>query len=262
MILQLQRPWALFAPLMRPLAALAGLFAAACGAAPPAPSGPAPETRTTDHFVFHYPAGDGAAVTTVAARLEGEYARVIADLGVAAMPQIRVTFYADHASLESATRASAGVIPPSASGLVTSDTAIHLMSPNAPGWGPVAQVAVDAVHELAHCVSLRINARIANNPRWFWESVAVYEAGQRVDLRTLSYMAAPTPPAFASLNTFDNGRVYELGYSIAEFVVARWGQPALAALIAANADTAAVLGLPLPDFEREWFAFVRDRYRL
>ena len=73
---------------MRLLAALAGLFAAACGAAPSAPSSaPTPDTRTVDHFIFQYPPGDGAAVTAIAARLEGEYARVLADLGVAAMPQ-------------------------------------------------------------------------------------------------------------------------------------------------------------------------------
>jgi len=248
---------------MRLLAALAGLFVVACGAGPSAPSSAAvPETRTTDHFIFQYAAGDGAAVTAIASRLEGEYARVIADLGVAAMPQVRVTFYADHAALESATRATAGAIPAWASGLVTSEAAIHMMSPNAPGWGPVDQVAVNAVHEFAHCVSLRINPRIANNPRWFWESVAVYEAGQRVDLGTLPYMTALSPPAFASLNTFDTSRVYDVGYSIAEFVASRWGRPALPALIAANGDTAAVLGMPLADFEREWFAFVRDRYHL
>jgi hypothetical protein len=33
-------------------------------------------------------------------------------------------------------------------------------------------------------------------------------------------------------------------------------------LIAANGDTSRVLGIPLADFERDWFAFVRERYRL
>ena len=39
------------------------------------------------------------------------------------------------------------------------------------------------VHEFAHCVSLQVNPRIANNPRWLWESVAIYESRQSVDLR-------------------------------------------------------------------------------
>ena len=110
------------------------------------------------------------------------------------LARVRVTFYVDHAALEAATIAVAGVIPAAASGLVTSDPAIHMMSPGSPGWGPVDLVATNVVHELAHCVSLRVNPRIGNNPRWLWESVAVYEAGQQVDLRTVPYMAALAPP--------------------------------------------------------------------
>jgi len=37
---------------------------------------------------------------------------------------------------------------------------------------------------------------------------------------------------------------------------------ALPDLIAANGDTAAVLGLSLADFQRDWFAFVRERHGL
>lgn len=242
--------------------AVAGVLLVACAHAPSAPSPAQLQTRSTDHFVFQYPAGDAAAIETIASVAEGEYARVIRDLGVDAMPQVRVTFYVDHGSLEAATRDVAGVIPALASGLVTSESAIHMMSPNAPGWGPVDLVAVNVVHEFAHCVSLHLNPRIANNPRWLWESVAVYEAGQRVDLRTLPYMTALAPPPFDSLNTFDNTRVYEVGYSIAEFVVSRWGQTALIRLVTSNADTAAVLGTSLGDFQRDWFTFVRDRYHL
>jgi len=236
---------------------------AACDAPPSSPSSSTPRsTRTTAHFLLEYPETDAAAITTIAAAVEGEYARVLADLGVDRMPQVRVTFYADHAALEAATRDTAGVVPAWASGLVTSESAIHMMSPGSPGWGPADRVAVNAVHEFAHCVSLHLNPRIANNPRWLWESVAVYEAGQRVDLRTVSYMAALTPPPFDTLNGFDNARIYDVGYSIAEFIVSRWGQPALARLIAANGDTATVLGVPLGTFQAEWFAFARARYQL
>jgi len=236
---------------------------AACDAPPTAPSSSTLRaTRTSAHFLFEYPETDAAAIATIASVVEAEYARVLADLGVDRMPQVRVTFYASHGALEAATRDVAGVIPALAAGLVTSESAIHMMSPGAAGWGPVDRVAVDVVHEFAHCASLHLNPRIANNPRWLWESVAVYEAGQRVDLRTVPYMAALAPPPFDTLNGFDNTRVYEVGYSIAEFIVSRWGQPALARLVAANGDTAAVLGVPLGDFQTEWFAFVRSRYQL
>jgi hypothetical protein len=53
-----------------------------------------------------------------------------------------------------------------------------------------------------------------------------------------------------------------VGYSIGEFLVERWGQRGLRDLIAANGETDGVLGLSLADFQRDWFAFCRERYRL
>ena len=34
----------------------------------------------------------------------------------------------------------------------------------------------ESVHEFAHAVSLALDPSFSNNPRWFWEAVAVYEA--------------------------------------------------------------------------------------
>jgi len=136
------------------------------------------------------------------------------------------------------------------------------MSPAAAGWGPLDRTSSNLVHEFAHCVSLHVNPRIANKPRWLWEAVAIYESRQSVDLRTVGYMTALQPPSIEELNLIENTRIYEVGYSIAEFIVSRWGQPALPDLILADGDTAAVLGLTPADFHREWFAFARQRYGL
>ena len=254
---------------MRPRAAAALLLAVvllACGggspAAPPPPTSAPAGTHSSAHFVFHYTALDSASIGAVADAVEAEHARILADLGVTAMPVVDVTFYADHAALQAGVRALVGQIPAFASGLVTSSTAIHMISPNAPTASPFDRAVRDLVHEFAHCVSLRISPTFANDPRWLWEAVALYEAGQVVDLRTVPYMAALQPPSFASLDTFENTRVYDVGYSIAEFVVEGFGAPALPALVAAHGDTAAVLGVPQAEFESEWFAFVRARYGL
>ena len=58
-------------------------------------------------------------------------------------------------------------------------------------------------------------------------------------------MVAGTPPTLAELDAdvTASRRVYEVGYTIGEFVVARGGQAALVRLVQANGDTAAVLGL-------------------
>jgi len=254
---------------MRERAAGAALLAAALtgcgggGAAAPTPPTPAPGgTHTSDHFVFHYTALDAASIGAIAASVEAERPRILADLGVSDMPAVDVTFHADHAALQAAVAPIVGTIPAFASGLVTSATGIHMISPNAPASVPYAQAVTNLVHEFAHCVSLRLEPTFANDPRWLWEAVALYEAGQVVELRSVPYMAALQPPSFAALDALSDTRVYDVGYSIAEFVVDRWGTAALPSLIAAHGDTGAVLGVALPDFESQWLDFVRARYAL
>jgi len=248
------KPWS------RLVAAAVALWMCSCGGPAAMPTSAAAGTFTSAHFVFNYTALDAANIGEIAAAVEREHARIVADCGLDSVPAVTVTFYTDHAVLEAATRATAGVVPAWASGLITSATQIHLMSPNSPAWAPYSRMLTNLVHEFAHCVSMRLNPRIANNPRWLWETVAIYEAGQTVDLRSISYMTALQPPAFASLDSVENGRVYDIGYSIAEFVVARWGRRGLTDLVSANGDTAAALGIPLSAFERDWFAFARQRY--
>ena len=239
---------------------LAVLMPVACGGSAVTPTATGGGTFTSSHFVFRYTALDGPTISGTAASLEREYSRILTDLGIETMPTINVTFYTDHAAMEAATRAAAGPIPSAAAGLVTSSTDIHLMSPSAPAWGPYSRMLSNMVHEFAHCVSMRVNSRIPNNPRWLWESVAIYESGQSVDVRGLSYMTALQPPSFASMSTLDNTRIYEVGYSIAEFVVARWGRRGLIDLIAGNGDTTSALNVAPAQFEQDWFAFARQRF--
>ena len=241
----------------------AALFVAigGCGGTAAPSSTPAfAGSYSSAHFVFQYTTLDAGNISTIASTVESQYPRIIADLSAGAMPTVQVTLYLDHAAMVAATQAVAGFIPAFASGLVTAENQIHLMSPNAPAWGPFDRMVSNLVHEFAHCVSLHLNPRSANNPRWLWESVAIYESGQSVDLRTVGYMTALAPPSLESLNSFDNNRVYEVGYSIGEFVVSRWGQRGLRDLITRNGDTVAVLSLTPADFHRDWFAFARERY--
>ena len=237
-------------------------IAAACARAPDAPSpiSSTTGTQSTAHFTFQYTARDADTIATMAAALEAQQARVVGDLGSSAMPVVTVTLYSDHDALAAAVRPAAGAIPSWSSGLVTAQNQIHMMSPNAAGWGPIDAAMTNLVHEFAHCVSLHVNPRIGNNPRWFWEAVAIYEARQSVDPRTLSYMTAHAPPSFDRLNQLDNTLVYDVGFTIGEFIVARWGATSLHDLIVANGDTVSVLGTPLQDFEHQWFVYVRERY--
>jgi hypothetical protein len=120
-----------------------------------------------------------------------------------------------------------------------------------------------AVPEFAHAVSLRVNPRIGNNPRWLWEAVALYEAGDFVDPGTVPSLAAGDFPTLAELNAgFDSGNplLYRVGYTLAEFVVRDWGRHALVRLIQTNGNLPAVLGMSADRFEEGWRRFVAAKY--
>jgi hypothetical protein len=248
------------------LAVLLLLLAAGCGSSPTSPTAPpsgGPATfvqHTSEHFVFHHTAIDGSSITTTAASLERDYARITAELAVRATPRVQVYLYTTREWLQAAVRPTVGELPPFATGLVTGADAIHILSPRLAAVWSYENGVENIAHELAHCVSLVINPRIANNPRWLWESVALYEAGQFVHPRTLPYLAGGAGLTLESLNTFDHTRVYDVGYVIAEFIVSRWGLDGLIALIASNGNLAAVTGLNAAEFESAWRTFVRSRY--
>ena len=174
------------------------------------------------------------------------------------MPLVIVTFYADHRALVAGAGPAAGPIPSWANGLVTGVDHIHMLALSA--TGPSDRTLSNLVHEFAHCVSIEANRTIPNNPRWLWESVALYEARQSVDPKTISYMVSLRPPSFAQMNGFDNMFVYDVGYTIGEFVTERWGARALPELLVANGNTERLFQRPLAQFEAEWFLFARDRY--
>ena len=236
------------------------------------PSSCGPDSRPTDpsetlvwsteHFDFRYTEGDSRNIRETGEALERAHARITRDLGVEIMPRVHVTFHLTHASLADAVRPVTGEIPPWAIGTVTGVDRIHIRSPNVASLGSYADMVTRIVHEFAHCVSLVVNASFGNRPRWLWESVAIYEAGQAVDPRSLPYMARHEPPSFDQLDRFDNVLVYDVGYTIAEFIVSRWSLATLRALIASHGNTLQTLGLSPADFEREWFLFVRQRYGL
>jgi hypothetical protein len=238
---------------------LAALASGACGggdrATPTAPAsgGALALQLETAHFRVHADAVPQGVLQDVAAALERELPRFQSDLQVAATRPFNVRVFQDEAAWFAEVQRYFGRRIET-SGYVTGPDELRVLA------GP--RVARNATHELAHCVSLYLNPTIANNPRWLWESVALYENGELVDPRGLDYMVAGRPPTLAELDAdvTTSRRVYEVGYTIGEFVVARDGQAALVRLVQANGDTSAVLGLSPQAFVDEWFAFVRERY--
>lgn len=162
--------------------------------------------------------------------------------------------------MQSAVRAAAGTLPSFATGLITNATTIHVISPNvAATWTYAAGVRA-ITHEFVHCVSLHINPALANNPRWLWETVALFENNELVNPRAVPALADGQPPALTRLNGFDNTDVYQMGFTIGEYIVSRWGRDGLIALIRNGGDIAGGTGLSPTAFMSEWYAFVRARY--
>lgn len=242
----------------RHAALLAVVVSASCGGDRTAPSAPANPGALalrleTSHFRFYADAVPDATLRELAAALEDRLPGYQRDLGATVSRALTVRVWQDATAWATEVRRYFGRSI-DASGYVTGPDEIRVLA------GP--RLPRDATHELAHCVSLHLNPSIANNPRWLWESVALWENGELVDPRTLPYMVAGRPPTLEELNAdVSAGRqVYEVGYTIGEFVVGRGGSEALGRLVVSNGDTAAVLGLSARAFEEEWFAFVREKY--
>jgi hypothetical protein len=237
----------------------AAAAAVACGTSTGATPTPTPaEVLTLRLQTAHFRvwAGQAAADTlsAIADQLEREFPRLSADLGVADLPVTTVEVWTDRESYYADMVATIGRRYDGSTGYVAGATNVTILDgANAPGR---------ATHELAHCVSLRVNPTIGNNPRWLWETVALYENGERVDPRTLASMQGGAYPTLEQLNSdFSAGRqIYDVGYLLGEFIVATWGRDGLVRLIQANGDTARTFGLTPSEFEQQWVGFVWARY--
>ena len=231
-----------------------------CDRGPTGPSsqdGGSAETRqlTSTFFQFTYPAAETESIQAIAAAADAGVPGIVAELGAVGMQQVRVTYYRTQAAMADAVRPIVGQIPSFASGLVTSSRDIHLVTSSA----GTARRTTTLLHEFAHCVSLHRNPAIANNPRWLWETLAIYAARDQPDAPRHAAVLAGPQPTIAQLNSFENTAIYDVGFSIGEFIVERGGLEALRALLMSNGNTAAALGVSPEEFLAAWFAWSRGR---
>jgi hypothetical protein len=211
----------------------------------------APRARTA-HFVLAGLASD-ETVAEIAAGLEARYGRVVADLETGEVARITVEVWKDEASFFAEMQRFFGRRY-NATGYVTGPSVLRVLA--------VPQVVRNATHEMSHAISLRVNPTFGNRPRWLWEAVALYENDERVDPRSLPYLVQGRFPTLSELDADPSAsrQVYEVGYLIGEFVVARAGRDGLLALIRASGDVTTVGFASAAAFEAEWASFVRARY--
>ncbi|MCX6539780.1 MAG: hypothetical protein NT151_12725 [Acidobacteria bacterium] len=241
---------------------LAATLVAACARSPSAPStGESPfeqlaEKLATAHFRMLADRSDAATLRAVADALESAYPRVTTDLHTGDLPVVAAWIWVDAASFYDAMRGNIGQTYPGSRGYVFGVRNLGVLAD--------ATVARHATHEFVHVVSLAVNATIGNNPRWLWETVALYENGEFVNPASLDYMLAGRYPTLAALDAdFNTSRqIYEVGYLLGEFIVSEWGLPGLVGLIRENGNLARALGVTTEAFEARWYAFLRSKYGL
>lgn len=207
----------------------------------------------TAHFQVFGSSTPEATLRATAARLEAEYPRVLDELSVASHPVVTVRVWEDSTSYYNEVVRYFGV-PYHITGYITGPTELRLLAGG--------NLATNAVHEFVHAVSLDINPRFGNNPRWFWETVALYENGEFVHPRLLEFLVNGNFPTLQQLNgdVTTDSPIYQVGYLLGEFIVSRYGRAPFLRLIENNADIRATLGLSNAEFEAAWQSYVRRRY--
>ena len=225
---------------------------------------PAAVTQTP-HFVMNA-VGDVAAddQKKVLDALEASYARISTDLRTTPTQPFNIYFYSGRLAYVRAT-GNWG-----ASGNAEGPDKLHLMPSSRDG----GKAEVVAVHEFAHSVMLKLlldhepqplniadfDRKFEKFPIWLWEAIAVYEANQFVRPNRLPFISKTAHPSLAELsNRSQGGKIYKVGYTLIEYILADHGQDGLIKLILAYGDTK-VLGKTSEEFAKSWHAFVVKKY--
>jgi hypothetical protein len=83
-------------------------------------------------------------------------------------------------------------------------------------------------------------------PQWFWEAICDYEAGI-VNNISVKYGMGKN----LSLKDLNNSnQIYNVGYTIIEYIVDKWGKDKIPVLITSYVDINNVLRLSESDFEK------------
>jgi hypothetical protein len=214
------------------------------------------ETKPSDHFSFVLFNGlTQELATTVRQKLEDNYSRILTDLKVEKMDPVKIQIWNDETDFQNDIKRDLGTNFWGATGYVYSKNDVRVLNRGNP--------AQTALHEFCHAVSIYVNSRIGNNPRWLWEAVAIYESGEFINPKTLSYLVTGNFPTITELNTdfnTSNKNIYSVGYILSEYIIQTWGKEKYIDLVKANGDIQSTLGVSVQQFESGWKEFVTKKY--
>ncbi len=210
----------------------------------------------SEHFTFVlYDGLSNSTAVSVLSKLNDNYSRVLGDLSVPSIPRTTIEIWNDETHFQNDMKRDIGTNYWGATGYIYNTTSLRILNRGNPPQ--------TALHEFVHIVSLHVDGQIANNPRWLWEAIAIYEAGEFMNPRNISYLVAGSFPTLSELNTEynqGNQKIYAVGYLLAEYIVETWGRESVVQMIKSHANLAAVLNVTTGQFEAGWKEFVVRKY--
>ena len=228
-----------------------------------------PESKkriATQHFSFVYSSSiDSGKIAELASNLENYYSKISQDLKTIPVPIIDVNIYASRWRYIKATKNW------SASGNIEGISKLHFVEQ---AWGEADSKKV-AVHEFTHTIVLKMlldrehqpvdsksfEAKFAKFPTWLWEATSVYEAEQFKDPKTLPYLSNNSYPDLNELNNRSKGgKIYDVGYTIVEYILSKYGQDKLIELIINYGNILKTLGITDNEFTKNWYDFIKEKY--
>lgn len=218
------------------------------------------ETLSSPRFVVHFPRGHRNAAAEVLRELDASYERIVTNLKPDRTGVFTVRLYASVQEFHTAINRPG--LPDWVVGTAWGDSEIRMVSPKNPG--PIhtyqGMIAV-AVHELAHCVTMRIGNVPPQRIVWLWESIALYAARQFRNPRGIDYMVTGNYPRFLSAtNQIQKPEIYAIGYTVMEYLVKSHGWDAVRQLVVTNGDVKDVLNMSEDEFYEAWYGFVKAKY--
>lgn len=212
------------------------------------------QPAVTQHFEFvTVGAVPDHQMAEIAQTLADYRAPVLEHLSVEKMHKVTVKVWGDRSAFERAFVAHENGNPKLVGGYIDAISwEVRIFAFDRP-------LGLTAVHEFTHLVSIARNATIDNNPRWLWESVAIYESGRPPvpPAKNLTCFSEAGGPTLESLNEHPLN-IYRVGYYLLDFVVHDWGRAGVVRLIETNGNLKDSLGVTQAIFEKRWLDYMRE----
>ena len=191
--------------------------------------------------------------------LKEQKSRLLSDFNLSSMETVTVRIWGNEEAYLSEQQSAIGRRYPGSRGYVT------LKKGSKPGelrlLGGGENISNTALHEFVHLVTLEVNPSFANNPRWLWESIAIYKTERQWKYSEQpNLIRGPFEHMAQALMIGETGSIYEIGYTLGEFIENSWGNQAFSLLIKSNGDFSAVTDKTMDKIFLEWKGFVTRKY--